>query len=228
MTEYKLSDAIIFKSRKYIVAHKPAGINSQVNRDDDKSLQDLLEIYVKHKLFIVSRLDRPVSGLVLFGSDSKAAAELSELMRTQKIEKTYLALVEKRPPQKEQLLTHYVSRNAKSRKSLINNTAVSGYKKAELKYELLHSFDNYHLVKVETITGRFHQIRVQLAHIGCPIKGDVKYGARRANSDRSIHLMSYQMGFRSPFSNEEVTYTADIPETDGLWKAVKELDILKS
>lgn len=228
MTTTKLSDSILFKSRKYIIAQKPAGINSQINRDDDKSLQDLLEIYVKHKLFIIARLDRPVAGLVLFASDAKGAAVLSELMRAQKIAKTYLALVEKRPPKKEDHLVHYVSRNAKSRKSLITNAPVSGYKKAELKYELLHSFDNYHLVKVDTITGRFHQIRVQMAHIGCPIKGDVKYGARRSNSDRSIHLLSYKIAFKSPFSNEKVSYTAEIPESDGLWRDVKKLPMLKA
>jgi 23S rRNA pseudouridine1911/1915/1917 synthase len=225
MTEPKLSDAILYKSRKYLVAHKPAGINSQVNRADDKSLQDLLEIYVKHKLYIIARLDRPVAGLVLFANDSAAAAALSELIREQKVDKYYLALVEKRPPKKEDHLIHYVSRNAKSRKSLITNKPVSGYKKAELKYELLHSFDNYHLVKVQTVTGRFHQIRVQMAHIGCPIKGDVKYGARRSNGDRSIHLLSYQLEFISPFSEEKVSYTAPIPTTDGLWKAVSELEI---
>lgn len=223
MTE--LSNLILYKSRKIIVANKPAGISSQINRAEEKSLQELLEIYVKHKLFIISRLDQPVAGLVLFANDQKGAAGLSELVREGKIKKTYLALVENLPPKKEDEITHYVSRNAKHRKALINNTAVKGFKEAVLHYEVLHSFDNYHLVKVKTKTGRFHQIRVQMAHIGCPIKGDVKYGARRSNSDRSIHLLSYEMNFTNPFSNEEVSYQAEIPETDGLWKDVKALSI---
>jgi len=221
MTE--LSKLIVYKSRKLIVAHKPAGISSQLNRAEEKSLQELLEIYVKHQLYIISRLDQPVSGLVLFASEQSAAARLSELVRNSEIKKTYLALVENLPPKKEDEIKHFVSRNAKHRKALINNTSVKGFKEAILHYEVLHSFDNYHLVKIQTKSGRFHQIRVQMAHIGCPIKGDVKYGARRSNPDRSIHLLSYEMNFTNPFSNEKVSYTAEIPESDGLWKDVKAL-----
>lgn len=222
----ELSKLIIYKSRKLIIAHKPAGISSQINLGEEKSLQELLEIYVKRKLYIISRLDQPVAGLVLFASEQSAAGELSALVREGSIKKTYLALVEKLPPKSEDEITHYVSRNSKNRKALINNSPAKGYKEAILQYKLVHSFNNYHLLEIQTKTGRFHQIRVQMAHIGCPIKGDVKYGARRSNPDRSIHLLSYVMNFRNPFSNEDVSYKAEIPDTDGLWKDVKSLDYL--
>lgn len=212
------SDLVIFKSHRYVVAQKPAGIASQANREGTKSLQDLLQIYLKHNINIITRIDQPVSGLCLYASNAKSAARLSELMRDKKIHKTYLALVEKAPPKREDLLVHFISRNAKNRKALINPTTAAGYKEAKLQYKLLKQFENYALLEIETLTGRFHQIRAQLAAIGCPIKGDVKYGARRSNKDRSIHLLSYTLSFKDPFNGEDKKFIADIPDTDGLWK----------
>ncbi len=223
-----ISNLIIYKSRKILVAHKPAGISSQVNRSSDKSLQQLLEIYLKHRIFIISRLDQPVEGLVLFAMDKSSAAVLSELTRENKIRKKYLALIEKPLPQKEGSLTHYLSRNAKNRKSLVSNVPAKGFKEANLDYTCLHQFDNYQLIELSLTTGRFHQIRAQLGHLGSPIKGDVKYGARRSNKDRSIHLLSHQLSFINPFSNEERTFESIIPEKDGLWKDVKNLLTEKS
>lgn len=218
--EQKISDLIVFKSNKYVIAQKPPGISSQVNLSEDKTLQNFLEIYLKHKIHVINRIDRPVSGLVLYANNKIAAAALTDMVRNRKINKYYLALVENKPKKESATLSHFLGRNAKNRKAIINNVASSRFKEATLKYELLHSFENYHLLKVQTITGRFHQIRAQLGKIGCPIKGDVKYGARRSNKDRSIHLLAYHMAFKDPFNGKDVSIYADIPDSDGLWNDV--------
>jgi len=221
--EKKISDLIVFKSNKYVIAQKPPGISSQVNLSEDKTLQNFLEIYLKHKIHVINRIDRPVSGLVLYANNKEAAAALTDMVRERKISKYYLALVEKKPKKNSDVLSHFLGRNAKNRKAIVNNVASPRFKEAILKYELLHSFENYHLLKVQTVTGRFHQIRAQLGAIGCPIKGDVKYGARRSNKDRSIHLLAYHMAFKDPFNNKAVSLNADIPQSDGLWKDVAEI-----
>lgn len=216
----KISDLIVFKTKNYVIAQKPPGISSQVNLSEEKTLQNFLEIYLKHRIHVINRIDRPVSGLVIYGNNKSAAAALTELLRNRKIQKYYLALVENKPKKDTDTLTHFLGRNAKNRKAIINTVATPRFKEATLKYELLHSFENYHLLKVQTITGRFHQIRAQLGKIGCPIKGDVKYGARRSNKDRSIHLLAYHLAFKDPFKGEPISLFAKIPDTDGLWKDV--------
>lgn len=221
------SDLIVFKSQKLLVADKPAGIASQPNLNGDKSIQDLLEIYLKHRINIITRIDMPVYGLCLFAMGKGAAAVLTEILRAKKIRKEYLVLVENAPPKNEDMLIHYLSRNAKNRKALVNPVMAPGYKEAKLKYRVIHKFDNYTLLQVEPLSGRFHQIRAQLAAVGCCIKGDIKYGARRKNNDRSIHLLSYKISFKDPFNHEERSFVAKIPDTDGLWKDVAALPAFK-
>ncbi len=221
--DQKLSELIVFKNRKYVIAQKPPGISSQVNLSEEKSLQNYLEIYLKHKIHVINRIDRPVHGLVLYASSKEAAATLTNMVRERKINKYYLALVESKPPEETGILKHFLSRNAKNRKAIINDVASPRFKESILNYELLHSFENYHLLKIQTVTGRFHQIRAQLGKIGCPIKGDVKYGARRSNKDRSIHLLAYHLAFKDPFTGEQVSLNAEIPTSDGLWKDVAEV-----
>jgi len=218
--DQKLSDLIVLKNNRYVIAQKPPGISSQVNLSEEKTLQNFLEIYLKHKIHVINRIDRPVSGLVLFANNKEAAATLTAMVRNRKINKYYLALVEKKPEKNSGTLSHFLGRNAKNRKAIVNVVASPRFKEATLQYKLLHSFENYHLLKIQTITGRFHQIRAQLGKIGCPIKGDVKYGARRSNKDRSIHLLAYHMAFKDPFNGAEISLFAKIPETDGLWKDV--------
>ncbi len=215
--ENALSSLIKFKSRKILIAQKPSGMSSQINRDSNKSLQDLLEIYLKRKINIISRLDRPVSGLVVFAMDKKSASVVSEWQRNKWIQKKYLALVEKRPTLVEGKLEHFLVRNAKNRKAIVQNVKVNNAKKAVLHYKVLKSFENYSLLAITPDTGRFHQIRAQLAYAGFPIKGDVKYGARRSNKDKSIHLHCHQIELKTKEGEKPEAVFADTPTSDGLW-----------
>jgi len=218
--EHKLSSLIKFKSRKILIAQKPSGLSSQINRDSNKSLQDLLEIYLKRKINVISRLDRPVSGLVVFAMDRKSASVVSEWQRNNWIKKKYLALVEKRPPAAEGRLEHFLLRNSKNRKAIVQNVKMSNSKKAVLNYKVLKNFENYSLLEIQPETGRFHQIRAQLAYFGFPIKGDVKYGARRSNKDKAIHLHCHEIEFKTTESEKPTVILAEIPDTDGLWQDV--------
>ena len=129
-------------------------------------------------------------------------------------------MVKNKPESESGTLTHYLKKGSKSKKSLVYNDASKGGKKSILNYQVLKSLDNYHLLEVELETGRFHQIRSQLAAIGSPIKGDVKYGAKRKNQDRSIHLHARKLVFTHPFNNEEITVVAEVPQNDNLWKSI--------
>lgn len=222
-TPAKLSDYILEVNNQYIVSNKPAGMSSQEDKSEGKSISQLMEIYAKQQLHIVNRLDRTVSGVVLLTKKASATTNLVTQFQNKKAFKIYLALVEKTPPKKNDTITHYLTKNAKIRKAFVAKASEKNAKKAELKYELLHSFENYHLLSIQIYNGRFHQIRAQLAAIGCPIKGDVKYGARRKNKDRTIHLHAYQIRFEHPVDRQMKEYTAPIPTSDGLWNDVKKI-----
>ncbi len=208
---------VILKNNQFIAFNKPAGIPVQADKTGDKSLLQLAEIYVKSKLFLVHRLDRPATGVVVFAKTKTMVGSLSDQFKERSVRKTYLAVVKDLPKEKEGTLRHFLQKNQKANRTAVSDDNEDG-DLSEMTYRLLGSSDNYHLLEVHLHTGRHHQIRAQLAAIGCPIKGDVKYGARRGNRDRSIHLHAWKLGFEHPVSGEQVELTAALPE-DPVWKA---------
>lgn len=221
-----IGDWVIEKNNQYIALAKPPGIPVQADKTGDKSLFQLAEIYVKSKLGIVHRIDRPASGVVIFAKNKKAIGVLSDQFRDKTVNKTYLAVVKNKPENDSGTLRHYLKKNSRTKKTEVHDAEVPGGKLAELNYRLLGSSDNYHLLEVQPVTGRFHQIRAQLAAVGSPIKGDVKYGARRSNRDRSIHLHAWKLEFQHPVSNEKIALLAPLPK-DPIWDYFAE-NVLKN
>ena len=216
-TTHRISDFILDQNNQYIVAIKPGGMPAVPDKSGDSNLKNILEAYSKHDLHVITRIDRPVSGLCLFAKSKKSAQALSEQLVQQKIDKSYIAIVEKKPEHIEGELINYLIKG-RNNKALISDSDQKKAKKAILTYATVTSLDNYTILKIALQTGRFHQIRSQLAHMGCPIKGDVKYGARRKNKDRSIHLHAYELSFTHPTSLEKKNYTNLPPHEDSLWK----------
>ena len=207
---------ILLKNNQFLVINKPPGLGIQPDKTGNKSLVDLAEIYTKKKLFVTHRIDRPVSGVVILAKNSSCAGALNEQFREKQIQKTYLAIVKEAPKENEGTLIHYLTKNEKVNKSFVSDVKSYNNKKAELKYVVIAKSDNYSLLKINLITGRHHQIRAQLSAIGSPIKGDVKYGARRSNKDRSIHLHAWKISFKHPISNEVIDVIAP-PPSESLW-----------
>lgn len=215
---------VIYEDNHIIIVSKATGEIVQGDKTGDTPLSDTVKLYIKEKyqkpgnvfLGVVHRLDRPVSGLVVFAKTSKALARLNEMFRVGDVHKTYWAIVKNRPAVEEDTLTHWIVRNEKQNKSYAYDKEVKNSKKAVLHYKLISSSTNYHLIAVQLFTGRHHQIRCQLAKIGCPIKGDLKYGAPRSNPDGSISLLSRHVEFVHPVSKEPISCDAPLPETD-IW-----------
>ncbi|MCI6370803.1 MAG: RluA family pseudouridine synthase [Prevotella sp.] len=215
---------VIYEDNHIIIVSKATGEIVQGDKTGDIPLSDTVKQYIKEKyqkpgnvfLGVVHRLDRPVSGLVVFAKTSKALARLNEMFRVGDVHKTYWAIVKNRPAVEEDTLTHWIVRNEKQNKSYAYDKEVKNSKKAVLHYRLISSSTNYHLIEVRLFTGRHHQIRCQLAKIGCPIKGDLKYGAPRSNPDGSISLLSRHVEFVHPVSKEPISCDAPLPETD-IW-----------
>ncbi|MCR9288047.1 MAG: RNA pseudouridine synthase [Bacteroidetes bacterium] len=216
--DQKIGDWLIYKNNQLIAFNKPSGIAVQSDKTGDKPFLDIAEIFTKSKLDLIHRIDRPASGIVLFAKNKKALAHLNDQFQQRKVEKIYLAVVNKKEIAKEGTLVHYLQKNGRKNRSFVSEEERPNSKKAELSYSILASIDNYHLLEVKLKTGRHHQIRAQLAAIDCPIKGDVKYGARRANKDRSIHLHAWKLSFRHPISNIKEELIAPIPE-EVVWQA---------
>lgn len=216
---------VIYEDNHIIIVSKATGEIVQGDKTRDVPLSETVKEYLKEKyhkagnvfLGVVHRLDRPVSGLVVFAKTSKALARLNDMFRLGNVHKTYWAIVKNRPEREEDTLTHWIVRNEKQNKSYAYDKEVKNSKKAVLQYRLLSSSTNYHLIEVHLLTGRHHQIRCQLAKIGCPIKGDLKYGAPRSNPDGSISLLSRHVEFVHPVSKEVVSIDAPLPETD-IWR----------
>jgi 23S rRNA pseudouridine1911/1915/1917 synthase len=206
-----------------VVNKKPSQI-VQGDKTGDVTLPDLIKEYLKKKydkpgnVFcgVVHRLDRPTSGVVVFAKTSKALSRLSEQFKSRETEKTYWAVVENKPAKEEGMLSDFLLKNEKQNKSYVVPENKSGAKKAELHYKLICSSDKYHLLEVKLFTGRHHQIRCQLAQIGCPIKGDLKYGAKRSNPDGSIHLHARTLIINHPTTKERLSFIAPVPK-DNLW-----------
>ncbi|MGL4228043.1 MAG: RluA family pseudouridine synthase [Tannerellaceae bacterium] len=216
---------VIYEDNHIIAVNKTCSEIVQGDKTGDKPLSDIVKDWLKVKynkpgnvfVGVTHRLDRPVSGLVLFAKTSKALTRLNEMFREGGVKKTYWAIVRNRPPQEEGELVHYLVKNEKQNKSYAYPTEKPQSKKAILHYKLIASSDNYHLLEVDLKTGRHHQIRCQLAKMGCPIKGDLKYGFDRSNKDGGISLHSRRASFIHPVSKEQIDIVAPVPN-DPLWK----------
>ena len=215
---------VVYEDNHIIIVDKCSGEIVQGDKTGDKPLSDTAKEYIKQKynkpgnvfLGVVHRLDRPVSGLVVFAKTSKALSRLNDMFRTGDVHKTYWAIVKRRDIATEGTLTDWLTRNERQNKSYAHGREVPGAKKAVLKYKVRAVADNYMLIEVTLLTGRHHQIRCQLSHMGCPIKGDLKYGAPRSNPDGSISLLSRRVEFVHPVSKENIVAYADVPD-DRLW-----------
>lgn len=221
---------VIYEDNHLIAVNKNGHELVQGDKTGDASLADLLKTWLKEKyakpgnvfVGVTHRLDRPVTGVVVFAKTSKALARMNELFRTGEIKKTYWAIVRNRPPAIEQELTHWLVRNEKQNKSYVCAPSQKpDARKAVLHYRLLAQSEHYYLLEIDLKTGRHHQIRCQLAAIGCPIRGDLKYGAGRSNPDGSISLHARRVSFVHPVSKQPVDIVAPVPD-EPLWKALTE------
>lgn len=217
---------VLYEDNHIIIINKRAGEIVQGDKTGDKPLSEIVKEYLKEKynkpgnVFcgVTHRLDRPTSGVVVFAKTSKALSRLNEMFRNDSVEKLYWAIVKNRPLRTEDVLIHYLIKNEKNNKSTAYNTEKPQAKKAVLHYKLISTSQNYNLLEVDLETGRHHQIRCQLSKIGCPIKGDLKYGADRSNPDGSISLHAKYISFIHPVSKIKIEITAPVPD-DNLWKA---------
>ncbi|KUK76288.1 MAG: hypothetical protein XD92_1270 [Proteiniphilum acetatigenes] len=216
---------ILYEDNHIIVVNKSPGEIVQGDKTGDKPLSDLVKGYLKEKyqkpgnVFcgVTHRLDRPTSGVVLFARTSKALSRLNEMFRNGEVDKTYWAIVKNKPPKEEDTLVHYLIRNEKINKSTAYDSEKPHTKKAVLHYRLIAASQKYYLLEVNLETGRHHQIRCQLAKIGSPIKGDLKYGAERSNPDGSISLHARSIALIHPVSKLRIEVTAPVPE-ELLWQ----------
>ena len=212
-----LNNWILYEDNALIALNKPALLPTQPDLTGDVSLLDLVEKYVGKKTYLLHRIDRPTSGVVLFAKTETAAADLSQQFQNRDTQKLYLAIVETGPLSIEADLVHFLIENKEKNKSYVCEATKKDAKRAEMSYVLRGASDRYQLLEITLKTGRHHQIRAQLSAIGCPIKGDVKYGARRANKDRSIHLHAWKLSFLHPILKKKIDLTAELPD-DVLWQ----------
>lgn len=222
---------VVYEDNHIIVVNKASSEIVQGDKTGDKPLSETVKEYIKEKyakpgnvfLGVVHRLDRPVSGLVVFARTSKALSRLNDMFRTKDVHKTYWAIVKDCPPQAQGELVHWLVRNEKQNKSYAYDREIPGSKKAILDYRVIGRSDHYFLLEIDLKTGRHHQIRCQLAKMGCPIKGDLKYGSSRSNPDGSICLHARRIQFVHPVSKNEIILEASVPDSV-LWKSFKQTE----
>lgn len=222
---------ILYEDNHIIIVNKAAGEIVQGDKTGDEPLSEILKKYIKERdakpgnvfMGVVHRLDRPVAGVVVFAKTSKALSRLNEMFRNGEVHKTYWAVTRNRPPKDADTLVHYITTVERSNKSYASDTQKPGAKEARLSYRLIASSERYHLLEVNLMTGRKHQIRVQLSSIGSPVKGDLKYGDKRSNSDGSISLLARRVKFVHPVSKKEIDVTAPVPQSDVLWAALENI-----
>ena len=215
---------ILYEDNHLIAINKKSGDIVQGDKTGDAPLSDFVKAYIKKKyqkpgevfLGTIHRLDRPTSGIVLYARTSKALSRMNEQFREKQVQKTYWAVVDNAPANSSGTLDNYLQKNQKQNKSFV--TKGDNGKHAVLDYKLLKKLDNFYFLEIMPKTGRHHQIRVQLAHIDCIIKGDLKYGAKRSNKDASIHLLAQKLTFTHPVKKEEITIVAPAPK-DSVWEA---------
>ena len=215
---------ILLEDNHLIIINKRAGDITQGDKTGDTPLSDVVKAYIKEKhqkpgnvfLGVVHRLDRPTSGAIIFAKTSKALERLNKMLRDKIIHKTYWAIVKTPPKKQGDTLVNFLKKNPKNNKSSVYTAEIEGSKKAILHYKTIKKLDNYSLLEIDLETGRHHQIRAQLSAIGCPIKGDLKYGFNRSNRDGSIHLHARKIEFTHPVSQEKISLTAPLPK-DAVW-----------
>lgn len=224
MNPQELTSAIIYEDNHLLAFNKPSGMLVQPNETEDASLEVLLKSFIKERnqkpgevfLGVIHRLDRPVSGLVLFAKTSKALVRMNEIFKSRAIVKTYNALVKALPEPTQGVVESYLNKDSKTNKSKSFAKPIHGAKLSKTEYTLLASSKSYHLLQVIPHTGRHHQIRVHLSKIGCPIGGDLKYGSARSNPDGSIYLHAKSLEFEHPVSKENLMVDCPLPES-GAW-----------
>lgn len=217
---------VIYEDNHIVIVNKQPGEIVQGDKTGDQPLVEILKDWLKQKynkpgnVFcgVVHRLDRPVGGIVVFAKTSKALSRLNEMFRNGEVHKTYWAITRTKPPKNEDTLIHYISSIERNNKSYAFAVPRKNTKEARLYYKHIASSDRYHLLEINLMTGRKHQIRVQLSSIGCSIKGDLKYGDKRSNPDGSISLIARRIKFIHPVSGKEIDITAPIPSDDNLWQ----------
>lgn len=220
---------VVYEDNHLIIVYKESGEIVQGDKTGDVPLSETVKQYIKEKyqkpgnvfLGVVHRLDRPVSGLVIFARTSKSLSRLNEMFRKGDVHKTYWAITKEVPQTPQGRLEHWLVRNEQQNKSYAYDHEVPGAKRALLDYRVLAHSDRYHLIEIHLLTGRHHQIRCQLAAMGCPIKGDLKYGARRSNPDGSISLLSHEVQFVHPVSQQEIKLKSPLPD-EALWRNLAE------
>lgn len=218
----------LYEDNHIIIVSKRSGEIVQGDKTGDEPLSETVKQYIKEKyhkpgnvfLGVVHRLDRPVWGLVVFAKTSKALTRLNKMFKEGQVHKTYWAITKNAPPAEEGVLTDWLVRNERQNKSYAHPQELPNAKKAVLKYRVIAHSDRYHLIEVNLLTGRHHQIRCQLANMGCAIKGDLKYGAPRSNPDGSISLLARRITFVHPVSKENIVVEAPLPPNDKLWEAL--------
>lgn len=221
---------VLYEDNHIIIVSKRAGEIVQGDKTGDVPLSETVAAYLKEKyskpgnvfVGVPHRLDRPVSGVVVLAKTSKALSRLNDMFRAGSVDKRYLAIVKNKPEEPQGRLENWLVRNEKQNRSYAYDKEVPGSKKAVLNYKLVASSVNYNLLEVELLTGRHHQIRCQLARMGCPIKGDLKYGAERSNPDGSISLHAFHVTFEHPVSHEMIDVKAPLPD-DSLWQSFREV-----
>ena len=222
-------EQIVYEDNHIIIINKLPSEIVQGDKTGDLPLSEKLKHFIKERdskpgnvfMGVIHRIDRPVSGLVIFAKTSKALSRFNELIREKGLNKTYWAVVKNKPPKTEDHLIHYLLKNEKANKSKAHEKPVKDGLKSELIYKFLKSSDNYHLLEIKLLTGRHHQIRSQLSAIGSPIKGDLKYGFDRSNKDGSIHLHAYSLNFVHPIKLEEINVKAAPLMNDPIWNYFK-------
>ena len=218
---------ILFEDNHLLIINKRPGELSQLDKTGDNSVLEKYKLYLKKKhnkkgnvfLGLVNRLDRPTSGVLVLAKTSKALSRMNKMLVERKILKKYIAVVEKKPIRKKNTLINFLKKNQKQNKSYIVDETTKDSKKAILHYTTLKELDNYSLLEISLETGRHHQIRVQLSNIGCSIKGDLKYGSKRSNSDKSICLHANEISFIHPVSKNEIKIKANTPQNN-IWKCL--------
>ena len=218
---------ILFEDNHLLIINKRPGELSQLDKTGDNSVLEKYKLYLKKKhnkkgnvfLGLVNRLDRPTSGVLILAKTSKALSRMNKMLVERKILKKYIAVVEKKPIRKKNTLINFLKKNQKQNKSYIVDHTTKDSKKAILHYTTLKELDNYCLLEISLETGRHHQIRVQLSNIGCSIKGDLKYGSKRSNSDKSICLHANEISFIHPVSKNEIKIKANTPQNN-IWKCM--------
>jgi 23S rRNA pseudouridine1911/1915/1917 synthase len=215
---------ILYEDNHLIAVYKRSSELSQGDRTGDLPIEIEVKKYLATKykkpgevfLGVIHRLDRPVSGILIYARTSKSLERMNEIFRTRSVKKTYYAIVRERPPEEEATITHFLKKNQDQNKSYVYDNEVKGSKEASLTYRIIGRSEKYYLLEIELHSGRHHQIRAQLAKLGCPIKGDLKYGYPRSNEDGGISLLARRLEFIHPVKKEPVVITAHLPEGD-IW-----------